>query len=80
MLYKSLHIALANIELTVLGQVDGPVVVSVIKSAAWSRIDLPVFSLDLACVFKYPDIDEQISRWLQATSEVDVGPLSFVRC
>lgn len=39
---------------------------------------IPVFSLDLAGVFEDPDVNEQVPRWFQTSSQINISPLSFV--
>lgn len=41
---------------------------------------IPVFRLDLASILEDPNIDEQVSGWLETPSEIDVSPLSLISC
>lgn len=76
---ESFHVSLSNVKLAVLGQSDGTVQgCQKLISAKPDALGLPVFSLDFACVFQHPHVDEQVSWRLEAAGKIDIGPLTFV--
>ena len=79
---QPLDIALADVELAVLGQVDGPASRETghvtVGMARKGNPGLPVLGLNLAGILQDSDIDEQIGGRLEAARQVDVGPWPLV--
>ncbi|KAG9954813.1 hypothetical protein KCU85_g37, partial [Aureobasidium melanogenum] len=78
LLDQTLDVSLTNVELTVLGEVDGSGEMCKQTVCDLVQTNLPVFRLDLTSVFQYANVDEEIGRWFQAASQIDVGPLTLV--
>lgn len=78
LLNQPLDISLTHVELAVLGEVDGSG--ESCKQTVRDRIKLniPVFRLDFTSVFQDTDVNEEVSRRIQAASQIDVGPLTLV--
>ncbi len=73
---QTFHIALPDVELAILGQInstDGVISsahATTMQKIKWGTREcgLPVFSLDFPRVFEYPDVNEEVSRWFEASS------------